>query len=86
MGWCREHLQHGCIFGEDDDLRVAHCPEVLGVDCTLVQVMLTVHKMPGELRRKLIAALYPVYGIAAEGRPAALPAPAPAPVPTEEGD
>lgn len=80
MGWCREHLEQGCIFNEDESLRVSHCPEVLGVECSLVQVMLTVHKMPGDIRRKLIAALYPAYGIAAEPRPPALPASGPAPV------
>jgi hypothetical protein len=82
MGWCREHLEHGCVFGEDEGLRAAQCPEVMGVECTLVQVMLSVHKMPSEIRRKLIAALYPAYGIAAEPRPAGLPAV----VPVEEGD
>jgi len=74
MGWCREHLEHGCVFGEDEGLRAAHCPEVLGVECTLVQVMLSVHKMPSEIRRRLIAALYPAYGIAVESQPSAVPA------------
>jgi len=83
MGWCQAHLEQGCIFSEDEKLRVVHCPEVLGVECTLVQVMLSVHKMPGDIRRKLIAALYPAYGIAAEAQPAALPAVAPVPVDDE---
>ena len=86
MGWCRTHLEQGCIFKEDEGLRAAHCPEVLGVECTLVQVMLSVHKMPGDLRRKLIAALYPAYGIAADANPPVLPAPSPVPVPVEDGD
>jgi hypothetical protein len=72
MGWCREHLEHGCVFGEDEGLHAAQCPEVMGVECTLVEVMLSVHKMPSEIRRKLIAALYPAYGIAAEPQPAGL--------------
>lgn len=72
MGWCREHLESGCIFGEDEELRKAHCPEVLAAECTLVHVMLAVHRMPGAIRRKLIAALYPAYGIAGEEKVGAL--------------
>jgi len=84
MGWCQEHLGQGCVFGEDEQLRVSHCPEAMGVECTLVQVMLTVHKMPGEIRRKLIAALYPAYGIAAD--PLSTPLPASMPTPAKDGD
>ena len=84
MGWCRSHLEQGCIFKQDESLRVAHCPEVLGVECTLVQVMLSVHKMPSEIRRELIAALYPAYGIATETPSAALPVASP--LPAEERD
>jgi hypothetical protein len=83
MGWCREHLQNRCVFGEDELLRAEHCPEVLEVECTLVQVMLTVHKMPGDIRRKLIAALYPAYGIASDTQPSALPG---ITMPVEDGD
>ena len=84
MGWCRTHLEQGCIFSEHNELRMKHCPEVMALECTLVQVMLSVHKMPGEIRRKLIAALYPAYGIDVETHAPALPAASP--VPSEEGD
>ena len=59
-GWCREHLDD-CIFGSDAELRAEHCPEELGSRCTLVHVMLAVHHRPIEVRRRLIAALYPAY-------------------------
>ena len=63
MGWCEEHLESGCVFGHDETLRERYCPERTGEKCTLVHVMLTVHRMPVEIRRRVIAALYPAYGI-----------------------
>jgi hypothetical protein len=81
MGWCRTHLEQGCIFKEDEGLR----PEVLGAECTLVQVMLSVHKMPGDIRRKLIAALYPAYGIIPK-KPHTPEVPASPSVRADEGD
>lgn len=71
MGWCSEHLESGCVFGYDSELAEKHCPEKSGQECTLVHIMLVVHTMPPEVRRRLIAALYPAYGIAAEAGPGA---------------
>ncbi|MGD8377316.1 MAG: hypothetical protein PVF68_14390, partial [Acidobacteriota bacterium] len=53
----------------DPELAERHCPERSGQECTLVHIMLVVHNMPPEVRRRLIAALYPAYGIAAEAEP-----------------
>ena len=63
MGWCEEHLESGCIFGHDETLVELHCPRWSGGECTLVHIMLTIHRMPTEVRRRVIAALYPAYGI-----------------------
>jgi len=73
MGWCSEHLENGCVFGYDPELEAKHCPEKSGQECTLVHIMLVVHNMPPEVRRRLIAALYPAYGIAAEAEPEPAP-------------
>jgi hypothetical protein len=64
MGWCDEHLRSGCVFSYDESLLDEHCPQWAGDKCTLVHIMLTVHRLPAEVRRKVITALYPAYGIA----------------------
>jgi hypothetical protein len=77
VGWCEEHLQAGCLFGEEAALRDRHCPERSGGTCTLVNIMLAVHEMPRDLRRRLITALYPAYGIGGSKPPGPPPSPRP---------
>jgi len=64
MSWCREHLSE-CIFTGEGNLKKELCAEDSGKECTLVHVILAVHRRPPEVRRRLIAALYPAYGLPA---------------------
>jgi hypothetical protein len=75
MSWCREHLESGCIFGEEPPLQATLCPEADGGECTLVRVMLALDRAPESVRRRLIPALFAAY----RGEPAPESARAPGP-------
>jgi len=67
MGWCGEHLETACLFAGEETLRRATCPEERGEACTLVELMLALHTLDDDVRRRLIPSLYPPYPVPATG-------------------